>query len=517
MTTATAESGAVGSGSKAFDALLSKLRRGKTLESVGHLTSWDQEAMMPAKGGAARAEQLALLSGLGHDMMTDPAIGELIGEAGGDDLDEASRAALREIKKDYEKNTKLPKDLVEEMSRCASLGMDAWKEARAKKEFALFLPWLEKTFELNRRKAECLGVPSGGELYDALMDLYEPGMTAARTEVVFAPLREVTVRLLAGLREKTDGFTTMPGFEGAMVETDVKAQKAFCTRVLEAMGFDFEAGRLDEAAHPFCSGFGPGDTRLTNRYRPDGWLDALSGGMHEGGHGLYEQGLPKGTHFGSPLSEAVSLGIHESQSRMWENQVGRSERFWNWALPVAKTMLGSALSGCDVGTVFRAANLIRPSFIRVESDELTYNLHIMLRFDMERAMLRGELACRDLPGAWNERFERDWGMAVTDDSVGCLQDVHWSMGAVGYFPTYTFGNLYAAQMWEAIGRDVDGRDDAIGRGEFGGVLKWTRERVHAHGRRFPAEELGERATGATLGHEALARHLEAKVEAVFGG
>jgi carboxypeptidase Taq len=348
------------------------------------------------------------------------------------------------------------------------------------------------------------------------MDLFEPTMTARRTAEVFAPLREFTVDLLARLREKTAGFTDMPDTAAAEVETDTAAQKRFCRRVLGAMGFDFDAGRLDEAAHPFCSGIGPGDTRLTNRYRPDGWLDALSGGMHEGGHGLYEQGLPKGERFGSPLAEAVSLGIHESQSRMWENMVGRSPEFWRWALPIAKEALGPALASCDEQAVYRAANLMRPSFIRVESDELTYNLHIMLRFDMERAMLRGDLACADLPGAWNERFEKDWGMPVTDDAVGCLQDVHWSMGAIGYFPTYTLGNLYSAQFWEAIGRDMPDRDERVERGEFGEILAWTRDNIHRHGRRYPAEELAKNATGEGLSHDALARHLEARASAVFG-
>ena len=515
MTTAT-PAPETSTSSKAFDQLLTKLRRVKTLESVGHLTSWDQETKMPPKGGPARAEQLALMSGLAHEAATNPDIGELIESAEADSPDDASAAALREIKRDYQQNTKLPQDLVEEMARCSSLGMDAWKPARKDNHFPTFLPWLEKTVELNNRKAECLGIPEGAsEPYDALLDLFEPQMTAKRTEEIFAPLRDFTVDLLARIREKTEGFTRMPDTKPAEVDTDTDKQKAFTRRFLETMGFDFDAGRLDEAAHPFCSGFGPGDTRLTNRYRPDGWLDALSGGMHEGGHGLYEQGLPKSTHFGSPLAEAVSLGIHESQSRMWENQLGRSREFWNWALPIAKQTLGSALENCDTDTVFRADNLIQPSYIRVESDELTYNLHIMLRFDMERAMLKGDLNPKDLPAAWNERFERDWGLKVDKDANGCLQDVHWSMGAIGYFPTYTFGNLYAAQLWEAIARDIPDRDARIEKGDFKPVLDWTRTHIHAHGRRFPAEELAKRATGQSLSHEALARHLEAKAAAVY--
>ncbi len=500
--------------------LLAHLRETSVIGSAQSAISWDQETMMPAAGSALRADQLATLSGIVHERSVDPKLGELIAAAEAADPgdDPAQTAALREIHRDYEQKTKLPTDLVREMARTSSLGMDAWKAAREARDFSKFLPALKTTVELNRRKAECLLDESQGhaELYDALLDQFEPHTTSAQVEALFAPLREATVSLLDRIRAATDDFKNTPDASAATAVTDPGEQKAFCRAVLETMGFDFNAGRLDEAAHPFCSGFGPGDTRLTNRYRPDGWLDALSGAMHEGGHGLYEQGLPKSEHFGSPLGEAVSLGIHESQSRMWENQVGRSLAFWHANAEEAKKALGSSLAAFSAEDIFRASNLMKPSFIRVESDELTYNLHIMLRFDLERAMLRGELACEDLPGAWNERFENDFGLPVEHDGVGCLQDVHWSMGAIGYFPTYTLGNLYAAQLWEAIGRDHSDRDERIARGDYAHVLSWTREKIHAHGRRFPATELAERATGEKLSHDALARHLGAKAEAVFG-
>jgi carboxypeptidase Taq len=488
------------------------LRKAATLGSIEALTSWDQETFMPAGAADLRAEQLQMLSGLIHEMKTDPRLGEWIEAAADEVTDDAQRADVREMKRDYDRNTKLPRALVEEMARCQSLGMAAWKDARQKSDFKTFLPWLEKTVELNRRKAECYGFPTGGELYDALLEDYEPAMTAAYTAEVFAPLRAFTVDLL-------DKVMGAPKVDRAPAtrKFPLDQQRRFCAGIAGAMGFDYHTGRMDDTTHPFCSGFGPGDTRLTNRYRDDGWVDSLSSGTHEGGHGMYEQGLPKAEHFGSPLGQAVSLGIHESQSRLWENQVGRSKRFWTWALKVARDAFGDhALGGIDVEAIFRAANVIEPSFIRVESDELTYNLHIMLRFDLERAMLRGDLNPRDLPRAWNERMKNDFGLTVTEDRIGCLQDVHWSLQAIGYFPTYTFGNLYSAQLWEAMAKAIPDRDERMTRGDFKPILSWLREHVHRHGRRYTAEELCKRVTGDTMNPEPLMRHLSDKAAAVYG-
>ncbi len=519
MTTATTESTPPTTGCRAYDTLIIKLREAAVLGSVQANVSWDQETMMPPSGAGLRADQLSALSGMIHEMVTSEEVGELLGEAEGDAMlrdDELAQANLREIRRDYDQRTKLPLELVREIARTSSLGMDAWKEARKARDFSKFEPWLQKTVDLSRRKAECLGVPADGEMYDALLDQFEPGVTTAMTHELFKPLRDFTVDLLAKLRETTNEFKELPNADVPGIETDPVAQKEWCRYVLAAMGFDFAAGRLDEAAHPFCSGFGPGDTRLTNRYRADGWLDALSGGMHEGGHGLYEQGLRKSEFFGSPLGESVSLGVHESQSRMWENQIGRSRPFWTWCLPIAKKYLGSALDGLEPEMVFRATNLMMPSFIRVESDELTYNLHIMMRFDFERAMLNGDLAVKDLPSEWNKRVKADWRLDVPDDARGCLQDVHWSMGALGYFPTYTFGNIYAAQLWNTMGEKLPDREAMIERGEFKPILDWLRTNVHEPGRRYPARELIERLTGEPVTTEHLRRHLAAKANDVFG-
>lgn len=498
-----------------MEALAAELRAIAVLSSVGNVIGWDQETMMPAKGAALRAEQRQAVSSLAHERRTSKKLGEMIEAAeqwARTSGDPRARANLREVRRDYDKATKLPASLVAEMTRCASLGMEAWKDARKDSDFKRFLPWLTKTVELAREKARCYGVPRGGEAYDMLLDEYEPGMTAARTEAVFGPLRERLVPLI----DAVAAAKKKPSEKPARIKTPVDQQKQFVREVCTAIGFDFDAGRIDESAHPFCDGMGPGDTRMTNRYRADGWTDSLGTAMHESGHAMYEQGLPKDAFFGQPLAEAISLGIHESQSRMWENLVGRSRAFWAWATPLARKTFGKAAAGADAGALYKAVNIVRPNFIRVESDELTYNLHIMLRFDLERAMVNGDLAPRDLPGVWNKRIKSDLGLIVPDDRRGCLQDVHWSAGLVGYFPTYTFGNLYASQLWEAMGHDLTSREKMMSKGEFGPILAWLRTNVHAHGRRYGAEELCKKVTGKDLSHDALLRHLSTKVKNVYG-
>ena len=509
MTTATTAA----TGSKAYGELVALLREAAVLQSVAHLASWDQETKMPPKGAPLRAEQMSLLSGMHHEKVTSARIGELLEacEADGELLKDAGCAAnIREMRRDYDLATKLPMELVKEMAACAAKGMDAWKGARAKNDFGAFLPWLKKTVELNRRKSECLD-PSAADIYDPLLDTFEPEMTAARTAEIFGPLREFTVGLVE--RVKGSGATVDRG--PAVMEFDLDAQRGFVEEIVRAIGFDMEAGRLDDTTHPFCQSLNSFDVRLTNRYRADGWADAISSGTHEGGHGIYEQGLLD-EHFGTPLGSYISLGIHESQSRMYENLVARSRAFWEWGFDLAKAHFGTDFGGASAEDVFKALNIIEPSFIRVEADEVTYNLHIMLRFDMERAMLGGELACEDLPGEWNKRMKSDFGLDVPEDRVGCLQDVHWSMGAMGYFPTYTFGNLYAAQFWEAMGKDIPDRDAQMARGEFGAILAWLRKNIHNPGRMYTAEALCKKVTGEELSSDALMRHLDAKASAVYG-
>jgi len=501
----------------AYDNLRALARDSAVLGAVEALLNWDQETYMPPAAAGCRAEQASALAGITHQKRTDPRIGELLAACEADASvtgDPASPAAanLRELRRTYDKRTKLPTSLVAELARVGSQAQEAWKHAREANDFPAFAPWLTKMLDLSKQKAACYGVPTGGELYDALLDDYEPGGRAAAIEAVFTPLGERLSGLIRELLENGKAPSAAP----LGCKIDPARQNAFGNFVIGALGFDRQAGRLDVTTHPFCSGIAPGDTRLTTRYRDEKFTDALYGTMHECGHGLYEQGLPKADHFGEPLGDAISLGIHESQSRMWENFVGRSREFWQWALPHAQKMMGSGLEGFGVDELYSATNLVQRSYIRVEADEATYNLHVMLRFGIERAMVRGDLAVADLPGVWNERFEKLLGVSVPDDRRGCLQDVHWSFGLLGYFPTYTLGNLYAAQFWERINTDIPDLAAQLARGEFAGLLTWLRTHIHEHGQRYRAGELCERITGAPLSPDPLMRHLEGKLRPVYG-
>lgn len=495
--------------------LLALLREAAVLASAGATLGWDQEVMMPPAAAPLRSEQLSVLAGLVHERRTSPRIGELLAACEADvelTADDEAAANLRAIRHDYQRATRLPGDLVRSWAETTALSMHAWRDARERDDFAAFAPWLERIVRLSRERADCLSV-DGGDRYDALLEEFEPGMRAATLDTVFAELRAGLAPMIAAIAASDRA----PDTSVLRTPLPVDRQVAFNRSVLERMGFDFGGGRLDVSTHPFCESAGPGDTRLTTRYTEEEFAGALNASMHEAGHGLYEQGLPKATRFGQPLAEACSLGIHESQSRMWENLVGRSRPFWEWALPSMQASVGAAaISALDVETVFRAMNTVEPNLIRIESDEATYNLHIMLRFDLERALLSGDLSVADLPGAWNERVRADLGLEVPDDRRGCLQDIHWSMGAIGYFPTYTLGNLYAAQLWETIREAIPDLDARMRRGDFAALLEWLRENVHRHGRRYPAPALCERITGRPLSHEPLLSNLRTKLAPIYG-
>ena len=499
--------------SSPYQELRAALRRAAGFGSIQALALWDQETYMPRGGGGARAEQLSLLAEHVHALRTSPRIGELIGACEKNSgLGGADRAAVREMRRDYDQATRLPGDLVAEMAKVSSQSQEAWKGARERNDFAAFAPWLEKMVALQRRKAECLGFAKGGEAYDALLDQYEPGATSAQIEAVFTPLRGRLAALIAELA----GGKRRPDTKILTKKIVASAQHEFGLSLLKSMGFDLDAGRLDTTTHPFCEGLSPGDTRLTTRYRDEKFTDAMYGTLHEMGHGLYEQGLPKAEHYGSPLGEAISLGIHESQSRLWENFVGRSKPFWKWALPRAKKALGRPLANATLDQMYAAVNTATPTFIRVEADEATYNLHIMLRFEMERGLISGNLAIKDVPGVWNQTFKRLLGVEVPDDRRGCLQDVHWSFGLFGYFPTYTLGNLYAAQFWASARKAIPGMDANIAKGQFAPLLGWLRENIHRHGRRYRADELCKRVTGRDLSADPLIEYLQAKLRPLHG-
>jgi carboxypeptidase Taq len=501
----------------AYEALVRELREVALLWSVSALLGWDERTQMPPRGAAHRADQAALIATLSHARFTSPRLGDLLGEAearlGPADKrgDGDGAVNLRETRRSYERARKLPPKLVEELSRTEVLAQQAWGEARAKSDFPAFEPWLTRTLDLKRQQAACIGYAATGDPYDALLDEFEPGETAAGIARVFESLRGPLVELIGRITQsprKAPSHLLHRHFPAA-------AQEKLAREAAAAVGFDFSAGRLDVSTHPFCSGIGPGDTRMTTRYHEDDFVDAFFGVLHETGHGLYDQGLPA-EHFGTPRAEAVSLGIHESQSRLWENFVGRGRPFWRWCLPKARAAFPQALADVSEDDWYFAVNDVRPSFIRTESDEATYNLHVLLRFELERAMVRGDLAARDVPGAWNEKMRRYLGLVPPDDARGCLQDIHWSGGAVGYFPTYTLGNLYAAQFFEKARAGLRGLDDSIGAGDFAPLLGWLREKIHRHGKRYTAGRLVREVTGSDLSAEPLLRHLRAKASELYG-
>jgi carboxypeptidase Taq len=495
----------------AFADLLDHVRKTHVLSSAASILAWDQETGMPAGGGDLRARQLSALAALAHELATDPRVDGWLLECEADAavLEDPDQAAnVREIRRDFDRATRLPASLVAELAGLESRAQQVWAKARAESDFPLFAPLLQRMLELQRAKADCL-VVEGRSRWDSLADLYEPGMNAAQLRELFGPLRQQ----LVALRERLDRAGVKPDGSFAKAEFAAADQESFVREVLAAMGFDFERGRLDRSAHPFCTGSG-GDVRLTTRFAKDNVLDALGSTMHEGGHGIYEQGLPADQQ-GTPLGEAVSLGIHESQSRLWENHVGRSSSFWHWALPVARRHLGPALDSQTADRLFRAANLVTPSLIRVEADEATYDLHIMVRFELETALLSGDLSVDDLPARWNALYRDYLGVEVPDDRRGCLQDVHWSCGLFGYFPTYTLGNLYAAQFASSADRALGGLDDLMARGDFAPLRGWLRENVHRHGRRHLPAELCELATGRPLSSGPFLTYLAGKLERAY--
>lgn len=485
------------------------------LARVSELLEWDQETMMPSKGVPWRAAQLATLRGVLHERLTSPRASELLARLADAALDERSgmsdvdRAIVREMRRAHEREVKLPTDLVKELARATSEASATWQKAREASDFAAFRDDLDRVMTLKRRIAEHVGYTT--EPYDALLDEYEPGTTAADLERLFATLRGETVELLDRIRRAP----IQPDRSVLEREYDVETQWRFGEEVLRWIGFDFGAGRQDRSAHPFCSSLGSSDVRITTRLHPRDLGQALFGSMHEGGHALYELGIGEPVQR-SVIGSGVSLGLHESQSRLWENCVGRSRAFWEYALPRLKEFFPKQLADVDVDAIWRAANQVRPSMIRVEADEVTYNLHIIVRFEIERRLFRGEIEVDDLPAIWNESMTRLLGVTPANDAEGVLQDVHWSFGLVGYFPTYTLGNVYAAQLWAAIERDIPDRDARIARGDFASILAWLRAGIHRHGGTYLPADLIERVTGSQPDSTHLVRYLDEKYGAVHG-
>ena len=464
------------------------------LNAAQAVLGWDQETYMPPAGVEARAQQLATLGRLAHERFTSDEVGRLLerleqeGAAWPPDSDEAR--LLRVTRRDWQRAVKVPAALVQELAATTARAQQAWRQAREQADFAAFRPHLERVLELLLRKADALGYRD--EPYDALLDEYEPGMTAAQIGATFAALRRQLVPLVEAIAEQP-----APADEFLHRRFDERARWRFGEQVIRDFGFDFTRGRQDRSAHPFSTSFSIDDVRITTRVQRDFLPTALFGTLHEAGHALYEQGVDRALER-TPLASGASLGVHESQSRLWENLVGRSHAFWRYYYPRLIEVFPEQLGDVSLDAFWAAINRVQRSPIRVEADEVTYNLHVMLRFEIETALVAGRLRVADLPEAWNELTRELLSLTPADDAEGVLQDIHWSLGSIGYFPTYTLGNLISAQLWRRISEDLPDLQEQIGRGEFGALLGWLRDNVHRHGRKFTATELLERITGGGL-------------------
>ncbi|MGH2950265.1 MAG: carboxypeptidase M32 [Solirubrobacteraceae bacterium] len=475
------------------------------LHGIGSLLAWDQQTMMPPGGAAARGEHGATLVRVIHARETDPELGALLDAlepwAAGEDPDSDDVRLVAWARRDFEKATRVPADLAAEMIRARALGQQAWQRARAANDFGPFRDALAHQVELRHRYVECF---DGYEHpYDVLLDDFEPGLTTAELRPLLADVREALVPLVAAA-----GDPEQPRNDGVFHGVHpVDAQRIAILDVLEGMGYDPDSWRLDSALHPFASGVALTDVRLTTKYDEHDFGVALYSVLHEFGHGLYEAQVdPQLSR--TTLDDPVSLGVHESQSRLWENVVGRSKPFCAW---MATRLADRLPANTDAARLYRAVNTVQPSLIRIEADETTYNLHIVLRFELELALVDGSLDVADLPAAWDEATERLLGLEVPGPADGVLQDVHWSAGLMGYFPTYTLGNLIAAQLWERVQDDLPDLDGQLERGEFAPLREWLREHVHRHGRKFPPRELLRRVTGDDLRTEPFLRYLRGKL------
>ena len=483
------------------------------LRSAAAFLRWDQETLMPVGAASARAGLLATLSRLSHELFTSAETGRLLEAAervaGSLDPDSDEAALVRMTRRDYARLTKLPADFVAEKARESSLSTQIWREARRRNDFPAFRPSLLKMVDYARRTADYLGFTD--HPYDALLDLYEPDMRASEVDAIFARLREVTVPFVRAIAARG------PVVDDAFVREDYpeEGQRAFGLKVAEAFGYDLRRGRLDVSAHPFATGFNVNDVRITTRYQRRYLPSAIFGIFHEAGHAMYEQGVSP-TLDRTPLARGASLGLHESQSRMWENLVGRSRPFWEHFYPALQEQFREQLRRVDVETFYRAVNVVRPSLIRVEADEITYNLHIMLRFELEKALLEGSLRVEALPEAWTEKMRSYLGETPPSDADGVMQDIHWSQGSIGYFPTYSLGNIISVQLFEAARKAHPSVLEEIRRGQFSTLLGWMRQHVHRHGRKFLPREVLKRATGSELTVEPYLGYLQRKFGEIYG-
>jgi carboxypeptidase Taq len=482
------------------------------LDRARAVLEWDERTMMPAGGTPARAHQIATLERLKHDRLRSPELGRLVDvlSSYGEDLhfdsDEAS--VIRVARRDHQKAARVPTKLKEQMAHAAVAGEHAWREARERSDFTHFLPYLERNLELKRYYSDCF---EAADPYDPLLDDFEPGMHTADMTILLNELKEALVPLVAAVGERSEGLD-----DSILIGIfPVERQREVVAGLVRSLPIPPDECRIDEAAHPFATSFSPHDVRLTTRYDERDLAGSILSTLHECGHGLYENGIDP-TLEQTPVCRATSLGMHESQSRMWENQVGRSLPFWQSFHGRLEEAFPEQFRGAGADRLHRAFNVVRPSLIRVEADELTYDLHIYLRFELERELVGGRLAPRDLPEIWNARMHEYLGVEVTDVADGVLQDVHWSEGSIGYFPTYSLGNVIAGQLWEAANSALPDLGEQIARADYVPLREWLREHVHRYGRSLSASEIVERVTGGPIAAGPYLRYLKEKFGGLYG-
>jgi carboxypeptidase Taq len=498
---------------QAYDELMRRVREESLLTTVEALLEWDEETYMPPGGVESRSEQLALVAGLLHERGTDPRLGELLDALEGSDLlsDPGAPAAVnvRALRREYDRFVRLPRRLVEEVARTTTLAGTAWAGARAAADFGRFRPWLERIVALKQEEAECVGYQ--GERYDALLQDYEPGL---RSEVVARLYRALRAELVP-LAARIEGASRRPDASVLRRHFPADRQRRFGEAVAAEVGFDFRRGRMDLGVHPSCTAVGAGDCRISVRFDDRDFAGGLFTILHEVGHGLYEQGLEP-EHYGTPLGEAASVGMDEAQARFWENRVGRDRRFWEHFYPRARALFPESLGDVPLEEFHFAVNRVVPSRIRVQADEVSYNLHVMIRFELERALISGSLAVADLPEAWAAASRAALGIAPRNDAEGCLQDGHWADGMIGYFPTYTLGDVFAAQLYACAERELGDLGARFARGEFAPLVEWLGRRVYRQGARHSAVRLLELVTGSPPDHRPLVGILSAKYTELYG-
>jgi len=488
----------------AYDALLDQVRRYNYVGDALGALRWDQEVMMPEGGTPARAEQLSTLSSVRHDMLTDEDLGEQLGELDDTNLSAEQDAVVREVRREHERAVRVPSELVEHISETTSNALPVWEEAKAEDDFDAFADTLREIVQLKREYAEA--IDPDRDPYEVLFEEYEPYLGLDAAGRILQNLRDELIPLIDDIAD-SDVDLADP-LEGTYEESE---QEALVRAALDGLGYDWERGRLDTAPHPFSTG-SQFDARVTTRFSPEDPLDALDSTIHEFGHATYTLGLPD-EHYGTPLGTSRDLSVHESQSRLWENHVGRSRPVWDFFAPQIQEHLGVS---AEPRALYEAVNTVDPdNLIRVEADELTYHMHIVLRFEIERDLVHGDLDVEEIPAVWNDKMEEYLGVRPEGDDEGCLQDIHWTHGSIGYFPTYSLGSVMAAQLFQAVEDDLGSLEEPIRNGEFDGLHDWLTEEIHQHGSRYETDDLVERATGQRLTADPFVEYANAKYRSLY--